>query len=123
MKRLLESEEVRLVTLTGPGAVGKTTVALATASESADRFEDGAAFVSMAATMDAEMVVSSIAEVVGAHQTVDRPLPVALLDDLRPRNELLVLDNVEHLLEAGPLAAQALEAAPASSCWPPAGRR
>ena len=100
------------MTLTGPGCVGKTTVALAAASESADRFEDGAAFVSMAATMDAEMVVSSIAEVVGTHQTVDRSLPLALLDDLRPRNELLVLDNVEHLLEAAPLAAQALEAAP-----------
>jgi predicted ATPase len=90
--RLLEGS--RLVTLTGAGGSGKTRLALQAAAELVDEFRDGVWWVSLAALRDPELVEPTVAQIVGAKDT--------LVEHLRGRRMLLLLDNFEHLLEAAP---------------------
>jgi predicted ATPase/DNA-binding CsgD family transcriptional regulator len=104
--RLLDTN--RLLTLTGPGGSGKTRLALAVASETIDRFEDGVWLVELASLSDPDLVPQAVASVLGVHETPDHPLIEAIAGHLEPANILLVLDNCEHLLDACSTLTEAL---------------
>jgi predicted ATPase len=105
---LLSKEHPRLVTLTGPGGVGKTRLAMQTAEEAGDEFSDGVAFIALAPVRDPEAVVLAISEQLGVRGAGDRPLVERLQSYLRDKHFLLVLDNFEQVLSAAPMVAELL---------------
>ena len=90
----------RLVTLTGPGGTGKTRLSIAAAEELASSFEDGAAFVPLAPISDPVLVMSAVADALDLREGADRMPLETVLDHLRDREVLLVLDNLEQVLDA-----------------------
>src|SRR5215218_6101704 len=102
----------RLVTLIGPGGVGKTRLALRVIEETAGRFADGAVFVPLAAVTDPELVPAAIARELGIHEAGDLPVLTTLVRLLRERSLLLVLDNLEQVVQAGPAIAELLTRCP-----------
>ena len=109
---LLEGSGVRLLTLTGPGGVGKTRLAVAVARENEDRFTDGAAFVGLASLPDPSLVAPEVLRSLGLREAEDRTPSETLQYHLRERRLFLVLDNLEHLLEAAVEVAGLLEVCP-----------
>jgi LuxR family maltose regulon positive regulatory protein len=104
--------QARLVTLVGPGGVGKTSLGLAVAATLAPQFEAGAAFVDLAQVSESRLVPATIARALDVHESAGRSAHDLLLSELREAQVLLVLDNFEHLTEAAPLLVELVEACP-----------
>ncbi len=106
-------EGSRLLTLTGAGGSGKTRLAIQATTELLDAFPDGVWWVELAALSDPQLVLQVVAKVLGVRPAPNQPLAEALIDFLRSRRLLLVLDNCEHLVAAcAQLAATLLSVCP-----------
>jgi predicted ATPase/class 3 adenylate cyclase/Tfp pilus assembly protein PilF len=108
----LELPAVRLLTLTGPGGTGKTRLALHVATDLVGEYADGVWFVPLAPITSATMVATTIAGALGVRESVAEPIESSLRAYLRARRLLLVLDNVEHVVDAAPLVADLLANCP-----------
>ncbi|HET9001388.1 MAG TPA: adenylate/guanylate cyclase domain-containing protein, partial [bacterium] len=106
IKRLLATSS--LLTLTGSGGAGKTRLAMQAASESLDAFADGVWVVELAALADPALVLQTVAAALGLREYAGRAMTETLVDYLRPRSLLVVLDNCEHVLKACSTLAEAL---------------
>jgi predicted ATPase/DNA-binding XRE family transcriptional regulator len=109
---LLAAPDGRLVTLVGPGGVGKTRLALEAAMRRRGDFADGAAFVDLAPLADPALVVEAVARALGVPNTAGRPPLDHLADALRDRHLLLVLDNFEQVADAAPAVAALMAGCP-----------
>lgn len=106
------ADGARLLTLTGPGGVGKTRLALAVADAVAAQFTDGVAWVELAPVTNPTLVMDAVARALGVLEDGTQPLTEILAAIVAPRRMLLILDNVEHLLPAMPFVTNMLAASP-----------
>jgi predicted ATPase/DNA-binding SARP family transcriptional activator len=112
LHELLTTDGERLVTLLGPGGVGKTRLAIEAGRRAAEGFTDGAAFVPLADLDDPSYLAREIASALGLESGDDE---ATLLEAVTRRSLLLVLDNLEHLLDGAGLVAELLAASPGSA--------
>src|SRR5581483_6280518 len=102
----------RLLTLTGPGGVGKTRLALHIAANLLHDFADGVYFVPLAPIRDPQFVIPAIAKALDVQESADQPLLERLATALTGKHLLLLLDNFEQIVVAAPLLSTLLETCP-----------
>jgi predicted ATPase/DNA-binding SARP family transcriptional activator len=109
---LLDDPARRLLTLTGPGGIGKTRLAMAVAAELVREFQDGAYFVPLAPVREPQLMLGTIARMLTVPDSPREPLLDRLKAALHDTRMLLVFDNFEQLIPAAPLLAELLQASP-----------
>jgi transcriptional regulator with XRE-family HTH domain len=114
LRALLEPaiSEARLLTLLGPGGVGKTRLAAAVAELLTPAYADGVVFVDLAPLSNARLVAATLARALGLRVSSGRSARELLVEHLKPRQLLLVLDNFEHVVDAVPLLSEVLRECP-----------
>ncbi len=103
VQQLLVGDMVRLVTLVGPGGIGKTRMAISVAARCLAHFRDGVFFVPLASIGEADLVLPAIAQALGLREVANMPLLQSLQTHLQNSQTLLVLDNFEQVLSVAPL--------------------
>ena len=112
IQKVVLRNEVNLLTITGPGGIGKTRLALQAAVELLDAFEDGVFFVSLASITDPDLVAATILQTLGFTTGENQPALGLLKGYLQEKRMLLVIDNFEQVTAASPLLGELLKAAP-----------
>ena len=106
---LLQNDDFRLLTLTGAGGSGKTTLARAIGEELQGHFADGTFFIELAAVSDPKLAVPVVAQTFAIKESGEKSLFEALVNYLREKRILLILDNFEQILAAAPLVQKLLD--------------
>ncbi|MFN2159573.1 MAG: adenylate/guanylate cyclase domain-containing protein, partial [Anaerolineales bacterium] len=108
----IKSERTRILTLTGPGGIGKTRLSLQVSAELIDFFENGIYFVDLAPIRDPESVPAAVAQIVGIEESSRRPPLEEIKTQLKSKSMLLLLDNFEQVTTAAPMISELMNACP-----------